>query len=84
MSVANCGITDTVGAMIADCLRRNDSVRLLILDSNNITGDTIVSLIKATSRSRSVEELKVSNQVCTYVVINAKQGLVFDMNDKCR
>ena len=67
VSAANCGITDTVGAMIADCLRRNDSIRLLILDSNNITGDAIVSLIKATSKSRSVEELKISNQVCTWI-----------------
>ena len=64
VSLANCGITDTVGAMIADCLQRNDSIRLLILDSNNITGDAIVSLIRATSSTRSVEELKVSNQVC--------------------
>ena len=56
VSLANCGITDSVGAMIADCLRSNDSIRLLILDSNNIIG--------ATSQTRSVEELKVSNQVC--------------------
>ena len=59
---ANCGITDTIGAMIADCLRRNGSIRLLILDSNNITGDAIVALIRATSESRSVEDLKISNQ----------------------
>ena len=59
---ANCGITDTTAAMIGDCLRRNGSVRLLILDSNNITGDAIVSLIRATSVSRSVEDLKISNQ----------------------
>ena len=63
VSLANCGITDTVGSMISDCLRNNDSIRLLILDSNNITGDAIVSLIRATSTTRSVEELKVSNQV---------------------
>ena len=48
--------------MIGDCLRRNSSVRLLILDSNNITGDAIVALIRATSESRSVEDLKISNQ----------------------
>ena len=59
---ANCGITDTVGAMIGACLRRYGSVRLLILDSNNITGDAIVSLIRATSETRSVEDLKISNQ----------------------
>ena len=72
--MANCNVTDTVGAMIADCLRCNKSIRLLTLDSNNITGDVIVALIKATSKSLSLEELKVSNQVTWAPVTPRRDG----------
>ena len=74
VSLANCNVTDTVGAMIADCLRCNKSIRLLTLDSNNITGDVIVALIKATSKSLSLEELKVSNQVTWAPVTPRRDG----------
>ena len=62
VSLANCDITDTVGAMIGDCLEQNRSLKFLTLDSNSLGGDMIVSLIAATSKTQALEELRVSNQ----------------------
>ena len=40
-------------------------LKLLTLDSNNIGGDMLVGIIKATAVQKMLEELRCSNQVCT-------------------
>ena len=63
VSAANCDITDSVGALICDCLERNGCLRLLTLDSNSLSGDMVVRLIAATAARQTVEELRLTNQV---------------------
>ena len=75
LTATNCDITDTVGAAIAECLERNKCLKYLTLDSNNISGDMLVKLIRATTNTKTLEELRCSNQVnfftyFSFVVVN--------------
>ena len=66
LTATNCDITDTVGNAIADCLDRNKCLKYLTLDSNNISGEMVVKLIKSTANTKTLEELRCSNQVLHY------------------
>eukprot|EP00095_Tigriopus_kingsejongensis_P010120 maker-scaffold75_size407189-snap-gene-0.12 protein:Tk10120 transcript:maker-scaffold75_size407189-snap-gene-0.12-mRNA-1 annotation:"tropomodulin-like isoform x2" len=68
LTAANCDIFDSVGGIICDCLKENSNLKLLTLDSNSISGEMIVNLIRATSHKKTLEELRVSNQLnCKYL-----------------
>ena len=62
-SLANCGISDSVANLIVDCLEFNSSLRSLTLDSNSISPETVVKIIAATAKNKTLEELRCSNQV---------------------
>ena len=66
LTATNCDLTDTVGSAVASCLERNKSLKYLTLDSNNISGDMLVKIIRSTAQSKVLEELRCSNQVSTY------------------
>ena len=63
LTATNCDLTDTMGAAIASCLERNKALKYLTLDSNNISGDMLVKIIRATAQTKVLEELRCSNQV---------------------
>ena len=63
LTATNCDLTDTVGSAVASCLERNKSLKYLTLDSNNISGDMLVKIIRSTAQSKVLEELRCSNQV---------------------
>jgi len=70
LTASNCDLTDTVANAIADCLEQNRCLKFLTLDSNNIGGDMLVKIIKATAVQKILEELRCSNQVlCFYFIL---------------
>ena len=65
VTAANCDITDSIGHVIAKCLQSNKALKFLTLDSNSLSGDLVIQLIMATAPTKTLEELRVSNQVLT-------------------
>lgn len=63
MTLANCDVTEGVAAHVAKALEVNSALKTLTLDSNSLSGETVVRLIKATAKTRTLEELRVTNQV---------------------
>ena len=63
VTAANCDITDLIGQDIVKCLESNKAIKFLTLDSNSISGEVVIELIKATANTQTLEELRVSNQV---------------------
>jgi len=61
-SAANCDITDTVAQMISNCLENNQSIRQLNLESNSVSADMMINIIKSTMNSKTLEEFRVANQ----------------------
>ena len=63
VTAANCDITDSIGHVIAKCLESNKTLKFLTLDSNSLSGELVIELITATAATKTLEELRVSNQV---------------------
>jgi len=61
-SAANCDITDSIVKLLCDTLETNTSIRQLNLESNSVTGDMVLNIIKSTGNTKCLEELKISNQ----------------------
>ena len=70
LTATNCNLTDTVGESIVSCLERNRVLKYLTLDSNNISGDMLLKMIRATAQTRVLEELRCSNQVSVLILSN--------------
>jgi len=61
-SAANCDLTDSIVKLLCDTLESNSTIRQLNLESNSVTGDMVLNIIKATANTKGLEELKISNQ----------------------
>jgi len=62
ISAANCDITDSIIQLLCSCLENNSSIRSLNLESNSVSGDRVLDIIKSTSNTKGLEELKVAHQ----------------------
>lgn len=62
LSAANCDVTDPICAMICSCLEKNQSIRQLNLESNSVSGDMMLNIIKSTVNTKTLEEFRVANQ----------------------
>lgn len=63
LSLTNCGITDRTAAILADALERNNTVRVVNVETNFISPPLIVRLVKSLLKTKTVEEFRASNQV---------------------
>lgn len=61
-SAANCDVTEPIAQMIASCLESNQSIRQLNLESNSVSADMMINIIKSTINSKTLEEFRVANQ----------------------
>lgn len=61
-SAANCDVTDPIAEMIAQTLESNQSIRQLNLESNSVSADMMINIIKSTMNSKALEEFRVANQ----------------------
>lgn len=51
---------------MAECLKENKTLKILNIESNFITGEFLVEILKAINVNKTVEELRAANQVCFY------------------
>uniref|UniRef100_A0A0B6ZP77 Tropomodulin n=1 Tax=Arion vulgaris TaxID=1028688 RepID=A0A0B6ZP77_9EUPU len=62
LDMAGVAATDKVGKALAEALGENATLRTLNVESNYITGETIVDIIKAANVHQALLELRVANQ----------------------
>ncbi|XP_077294400.1 tropomodulin isoform X2 [Arctopsyche grandis] len=62
LSLTNCGLTDRTAALLADALERNNTVRVVNVETNFISPPLIVRLVKSLLKTKTVEEFRGSNQ----------------------
>lgn len=63
MSLTNVGLTDRTAIKLADALEKNNTVRVVNVETNFISPTVIVRLIKSLLKMKIVEEFRASNQV---------------------
>jgi len=61
-SAANCNLTDTIINLLCDTLESNKSIRCLNLESNSVSPNMVMNLIKSTINTKGLEELRVAEQ----------------------
>ncbi|XP_045469427.1 tropomodulin-1 isoform X2 [Harmonia axyridis] len=62
LSLANTGMTDREAEKLAELLEKNDTIRVVNVETNLISPSGIVRLIKSLLKLKSVEEFRASNQ----------------------
>lgn len=65
LSLANVGLTDRGAEKLAQALEKNNTVRVLNVETNLISPSGIVRLIKSFLKMKAMEEFRASNQVCS-------------------
>lgn len=68
LSAANCDLTDAVASLLCSCLESNSTIRQLNLESNSVSGQMVLNIIKSTANTKGLEELRIANQFnCRYL-----------------
>jgi len=62
LSAANCDLTDRIIQELCDCLESNKTIRALNLESNSVSSEMVLNIVKATINTKGLEELRVANQ----------------------
>lgn len=63
LSLTNVGLTDRTALMLAEAVEKNSTLRVLNTETNFISPQVVVVLVKALLQNMSVEEFRASNQV---------------------
>lgn len=61
--MTNVGLTDRTALMLAEAVEKNSTLRVLNVETNFISPQVVVALVKALLQNMSVEEFRASNQV---------------------
>lgn len=69
LSLTNVGLTDRTAMNLADALEKNNTLRVVNVETNFISPTGIVRLIKSLLKTKSVEEFRASNQVSWFFTI---------------
>lgn len=62
LSLANTGLTDKTAFKLAEALEKSNTLRVVNLETNNISSVGIVRLVKSLLVQRVIEEFRASNQ----------------------
>ncbi|XP_021354550.1 tropomodulin-1-like isoform X2 [Mizuhopecten yessoensis] len=62
LEMANVAMTDKVASVIPDVLKANKTLKVLSLESNFISGETLVEIVKAINENQVLQELRFANQ----------------------
>ncbi|CRK94753.1 CLUMA_CG008249, isoform C [Clunio marinus] len=62
LSLTNVGLTDRTALMLAEAVEKNSTLRVLNTETNFISPQVVVVLVKALLQNMSVEEFRASNQ----------------------
>jgi len=82
LSACNCDMTDTIANFLCECLESNKTLRALNLESNSITADMVLSIIKSTANTKGLEELRVSNQFTGQFLGSALEYAIIELLPK--
>ncbi|XP_054279355.1 tropomodulin-like isoform X3 [Macrosteles quadrilineatus] len=65
LSLTNVGLTDRLALKLADALEKNNTLRVINLETNFVSPNVIVRLVKSLLKQQSIEEFRASNQRST-------------------
>jgi hypothetical protein len=80
LSLTNVGLTDRTALMLAEAVEKNSTLRVLNVETNFISPQVVVALVKALLQNMSVEEFRASNQV-SWMIAKRHSGLMDVRND---
>ena len=63
LHAANCQLKDSITQMIVDALSKNSTLKVLTLDSNLFSAKSIVDILQAVTKSQTLKEIRLNNQV---------------------
>lgn len=63
LKAANCNLKDVQANLIAEALADNKTLQNLTLDSNLFSFKSIVKILRSVSKSQTLQEIRLSNQV---------------------
>ena len=66
LHLANCNLTDHQAPCLVRALSQNGHLRVLTLDSNMLSGSSLVKILKAVSVGQSLREIRLNNQVLAH------------------
>jgi tropomodulin len=97
MSLSNTGLTDRTAEGLVQALEKNSTIRVINVESNQLSSSCIVRIIKSLLVQKSLEEFRASNQLTAHVLGNKAEmditqfveqnptivrvGLFFEFND---
>jgi len=62
LEMANVGMTDSVGRVLAELLEANSTLKIVNAESNRLTGLVISEIVRSTLKNQTLLELRLSNQ----------------------
>lgn len=63
LSLANVGLNDHTASLLADALEKNNTLRVVNVETNFISPSGVVRLVKSLLKTKSIEEFRAANQV---------------------
>lgn len=82
LSAANCNLTDPLCKLLCNCLESNKSIRSLNLESNSVSPDMVMDIIKSTIGTKTLEELRVASQFSGAYLGSAIEYAIIDLLPK--
>lgn len=61
--MANVGLNDYTASLLAQALEKNNTLRVVNVETNFISPSGVVQLVKSLLKTKSVEEFRAANQV---------------------
>lgn len=62
LEMANVGMTDSVGRVLAELLEANSTLKTVNAESNRLTGAVVSEIVRSTLKNQTLLELRLSNQ----------------------
>ncbi|XP_019865757.1 tropomodulin isoform X2 [Aethina tumida] len=80
-SLANTGLTDNQAAQLIEAVKKNNTLKVLNVESNILSPRCIVQLIEALLATKSIEEFRASNQR-NYILGNKNEMEITELIEK--
>lgn len=64
LSLTNVGLNDRTALLLAEAIEKNQSLRVLNIETNFINPPLIVRIVQALLKAKAIEEFRGTNQVC--------------------
>merc|ERR1712055_655707 len=75
-------LTDPICNLLCNCLESNKSIRALNLESNSVSPEMVMDIIKSTINTKTLEELRVASQFSGAYLGSATEYAIIDLLPK--